>query len=107
MPHITEEIYQLRFAKEENYKSIHISKWPVDNKKYVDKEVEKIGDTVIKIIQDVRKFKTSNKKSLKQEITIKLNKNDYKIVRNVIDDLKSVTNAKEITIGNNFEVSLI
>ena len=107
MPHITEEIYQLRFAKEENYKSIHISKWPVDNKKYVDKEVEKIGDMVIKIIQDVRKFKTSNKKSLKQEITIKLNKNDYKIVRNVIDDLKSVTNAKEITIGNNFEVSLI
>ena len=62
---------------------------------------------VIKIIQDVRKFKTANKKSLKQEITIKLNKNDYKIVRNVIDDLKSVTNAKEITIGNNFEVSLI
>ena len=107
MPHITEEIYQLRFAKEENYKSIHISKWPVDNKKYVDKEVEKIGDTVIKIIQDVRKFKTSNKKSLKQEITIKLNKNDYKVLRNVIDDLKSVTNAKEITIGNNFEVSLI
>src|SRR3989344_5102520 len=107
MPHITEEIYQLRFAKEENYKSIHISKWPVDNKKYVDKEVEKIGDMVIKIIQDVRKFKTSNKKSLKQEITIKLNKNDYKVLRNVIDDLKSVTNAKEITIGNNFEVSLI
>src|SRR3989344_2460139 len=105
MPHITEEVYNIRYAKDEKCKSIHISKWPEYDKKLDDKEIEKIGKLIIKIIQEVRKFKTMNKKSLKEEVLITLNKKDYKTVEVAIDDLKAVTNAKEIIIANKFNVS--
>lgn len=107
MPHITEEIYNIRYAKDEKCKSIHISKWPEYDKRLVNKEIEEMGELFIKIVQEVRKFKTMNKKSLKEEVIIKLNKKDYNIIGNTLDDLKAVTNAREIIIGDKFKVSLL
>ena len=68
MPHITEEIYQLHFKKQEKEKSIHISEWPKSNPKLINKELEKEGDELIEIISKVRQFKTSHQKPLKEEI---------------------------------------
>ncbi|HLC73395.1 MAG TPA: valine--tRNA ligase [Candidatus Nanoarchaeia archaeon] len=105
MPHITEEIYSIHYEKDEKYKSVHISKWPDFDKTLKDNHIEKIGELFMKIVQEVRKFKTINKKSLKEEIRITLPKKDYGNLGEVIMDLKAVTNAKEIKIGKNFGLS--
>jgi len=105
MPFITEEIYQARYSGAEKVKSIHISRWPEFDKSLKNTKTEKIGDRVISIIQEARKFKTLNKKSLKEEIFIKLEKQDYDLLKDVMGDLKSVTNAKNISVADKFELS--
>ena len=104
MPYITEEIYQYYFNKKEKLKSIHISKWPEEVLN--DKVAEKVGDKAIEIIDRVRKFKAENKKSLKEEIILTLNKNDEKDINPLIDDLKAVTNAKEIRFSKEEKIEL-
>lgn len=104
MPYITEEIYQYYFNKKEKLKSIHISKWPEEVLN--DKVAEKVGDKAIEIIDRVRKFKAENKKSLKEEIILTLNKNDEKDIKPLIDDLKAVTNAKEIRFSKEEKIEL-
>ncbi|MBD3163978.1 valine--tRNA ligase [Candidatus Woesearchaeota archaeon] len=67
MPHITEDIYQLYFAKKENRKSIHISDWPQLD--FVDDSAEKIGDFAIAVIEHSRRAKSEKKVSLKASIS--------------------------------------
>ena len=102
MPHITEEIYNDYFIKKEKDKSIHISKWPEQDKKLQDKKLEKLGDKFISVIKEIRQFKSKNNKSLKEPVTIVLNNKDLKLF---IEDLKAVSNANKIDFGNKFEVS--
>ena len=99
MPHITEEIYQSFFKKYEKVKSIHISEWPKINKKLIDKRAEKIGDATIEIVTKVRQFKSKAGKSLKTEILLTLDKKRKKTLKDVLADLKAVTNAREIKSG--------
>ena len=103
MPHITEELYQAYFKKYEKEKSIHITKWPKYDKKLIDKKSERDGDEVINIIAKARQFKTSNQKSLKEEIILTLPA-DLKDSE-FLQDLKAVTNAKEIKFGNSLSFS--
>jgi len=105
-PHITEEIYQSYFREREKSKSIHISDWPKYSKGLEDKEAEKIGEKVIEIIEKVRKFKAEHKKSLKTEVVLTLDKKYKKDFIKIIDDLKAVTNAKEIKFEGKFKVEI-
>ena len=105
-PFITEEIYQMDFIKREKVKSIHLCSWPQYDKNIIDNKSEKVGDLFIDIITDVRQFKTKNKKSLKEEIILTLDKNDKKLLEPVLDDLKATVNAKEIKFGK-FEVNFV
>ena len=98
MPHITEEIYQEMPGKKE--KSIHISKFPEVNKKLYDKKAEKIGNVFVEILSKVRKERASKQKSLKAEIILTLEKNKLKVLEPVLEDLKAVTQAREIKEGN-------
>ena len=102
MPHITEEIYQDYFIKKEKDKSIHLSKWPESDKKLHDKKIEKLGEEFIKVIAEIRQFKSKNNKSLKEPVNIVLNNKDLKLF---VDDLKAVSNADKIDFGSKFEVS--
>ena len=99
MPFITEEIYLGYYLGKEKTKSIHISDWPKVDKKMIDNKIEKIGDRAVKIISNVRKFKSENNKSLKAEIILTLDKKDQKDFKNLLNDLKAVTNAREIKFG--------
>src|SRR3989344_4859833 len=99
MPFITEEIYMGYYLGKEKTKSIHISDWPKVDKKMIDNKIEKIGDRAVKIISNVRKFKSENNKSLKAEIILTLDKKDQKDFKNLLNDLKAVTNAREIKFG--------
>ncbi len=102
MPHITEEIYHVYFAKKEGKKSIHISQWPKCNEKMIDDEAEKAGDAAIDIISAVRKFKSENQISLKielQRLTIECTPELKGKIELMLDDIKATTRAKEIKFG--------
>ena len=55
------------------------------------------------IIQEVRKFKTENKMSLKDPIKLYLDSSDKKQIDLILDDLKAVCNAKEIIYADNLQ----
>ena len=105
MPHITEEIYQIYFAKKENKKSIHISNWPEYKKDLINKKAEKIGDELINLISEVRQFKSKNNRSLKEPVDIILPKSKHQELKHVLADFKAVTSAKNINFGGKFEIS--
>jgi len=105
MPFITEEIYHSYFVNVEKLKSVHVSEWPKYNKKEIDDKAERIGDLMVSIISEVRQFKTKNQKSLKEPVILTLDKRNKKEFGLVLDDLKAVTNAKEIKFGDKLEIS--
>jgi len=104
MPHITEEIYHLRFAEDERCKSIHISRWP--ELSMDDKSALEIGDLFIETLAAVRQFKASNKKSLKALISLTLEQEKVSKLKDSLGDFKAVVNAKEIKEGK-FSISLL
>ena len=100
IPYITEEIYHNHFKKYEKEKSIHLTKWPEKIKVAKAKNDEKIWNKMLEIISLVRQKKSEAKKSMKTEIILTLPKADAELLKSVIDDLRAVTNAKEIKEGS-------
>lgn len=110
IPHVTEEIYQGYFVNYEGNISIHsslIEQIPV-SKEFTEEEYQ-IGKTAIKIISELRRYKSENNLSLKAEIASaevilqnELNLGDS------LEDIKATCSCKEIVItsGENFEVKV-
>lgn len=99
-PHITEELYQSYFKNHEKEKSIHISLWPKAEK--INKEAEESGDIAIDIIAAIRKFKSSNSKSLKapvKTLTIECSRDIEKKLAAVMDDIKGTTATDKVEFG--------
>ncbi|MBU0460309.1 MAG: valine--tRNA ligase [Nanoarchaeota archaeon] len=100
MPHITEEIYHLYFDQKENAKSIHLSSWPKYNQQLINADAELAGDLGIDIISAVRKYKSEQQLSLKEEfselILISEEADFEKMIKSVEADLKAVLKIKEI-----------
>ncbi|PJE81735.1 valine--tRNA ligase [Candidatus Pacearchaeota archaeon CG10_big_fil_rev_8_21_14_0_10_32_42] len=103
-PFVTEEIYQENFKKFEKDKSIHISRWPKHNS--VLKKTDEL-DTFFEILSKIRQEKTNSKKAMNSEIILTLEKNYFKIFKGMLDDLKNVTNSKEIKEGKEFRVEFL
>jgi valyl-tRNA synthetase len=105
MPHITEELYQARFAKDDANKSLHVSDWPKFDKKLIDEKVEAIGDLVVDIIAAVRKHKSENSLSMKEKLDrlVIQTKKSYEEVGSGLEvafnDLKETLSIKEIVFG--------
>lgn len=106
LPFITEEIYQLYMKKIEKKKSINFCSWPKKIKLKKDKKIIFNGEKFIEILHKVRSVKADAKKSLKAEIILSLESKDFEILKDYIDDLKAVTNAKEI-IKDKFNVKFL
>lgn len=64
IPHTTEEIYQTLYAEDKKHRSIHVSPWPVADKKMMDEEAEKHGDLTIAVIEEIRRDKAERRKPL-------------------------------------------
>jgi valyl-tRNA synthetase len=64
IPHITEEVYQSLYAEEKGHRSIHVSPWPVPDKKAIDEEAEKCGDLIMAVIEEIRRDKAERRKPL-------------------------------------------
>ncbi len=102
---ITEEIYQKYFRKFEKKKSIHLTEFPKIELKE-SKEVNNAGDSFIKILSQVRQKKSKAQKSMKAEIILTITNGERKKLKSFLDDLKHVTNAKEIKTGK-FDVEFV
>jgi len=100
MPFITEEIYQNYFREREKDKSIHLSKWPEYKKE------EKLDNLLLfyNILGKVRQAKSEAKRSMKAEIILTIEEKDK--LKEMLDDLKAVVNAKEIKQGK-FKVEFL
>ena len=105
MPFITEEIYQTYFKKTEKQDSIHISEWPesenLENEKY-----DTTLDAFIDVLSKVRQAKTKKQKSMKSEIILTMPEKQYEKIKDLLQDIQDVTNAKEIKKGN-FKVEFV
>ena len=106
-PHICEEIYQLFFRGKVDgcdAVSVHNASWPVGNQLEIDASCEKVGDMGIEIINAVRKYKSTNKLSLKEELSEVVlscsEENFEKDISRLIDDLKAVTHVKEFVFSS-------
>ncbi len=109
LPFITEEIYSLYFKEIEKNESIHLSAWPEYNNKLIDENAEKAGDLAVQINSEVRKHKSTNKLSLKEElkhITIQCNEEQKKLIQLVSEDIKATGTIKEIRFekGENLNI---
>ncbi|MEK6860298.1 MAG: valine--tRNA ligase [Nanoarchaeota archaeon] len=99
MPFITEEIYQTYFKKIEKDKSIHISSWPVVASSLSKDKEDSIFQLFIDVLTKVRQEKSNNKKSMKAEIILSLDKETMGKLKDILEDLKDVCCAKEIKEG--------
>ena len=63
-------------------------------------------DQLVAIIRNVRQEKTKAQKSMNSEIILTITKSDKSKIKEIIDDLKHVTNAKEIKEGE-FKVEFV
>lgn len=108
MPHITEEIYQLYFVGKEKNKSIHLSSWPRFKADIIDEKVELIGDLGLDIINTVRKFKSEQRMSLKEEfnelVLVSEEESFPEMIGTIEDDLKAVLKVKEIKFSGKSEL---
>jgi valyl-tRNA synthetase len=114
MPFITEELYQKYYRKNEKDKSIHISKWPEYNKKQelAEGNWRELGwanrfFVFTDLISKVRSKKTEDKKPLNFPVVLTLDKKTYNSLKEFHQDLKNVTNAKEIKEGKEFKVEFV
>jgi valyl-tRNA synthetase len=105
-PFVTEEIYQKYFKDKERIKSIHISEWPLEIQITKKKNDEQIYNLLIEIIRKVRQEKSMTKKSMNSTIILTLGEKEKEILNEVLNDLKAVTSASEIRVGE-FKVEFI
>ena len=105
-PFITEQIYLQHFKKIEKGKSIHISQWPkIENQQQKKLDSLHKFDFFVEVLQQVRKWKSDNKKPMNSPIFLTLSNNEFKILsKDFSKDLSNVTNAKEIKEGKQFRV---
>ena len=115
IPHITEELYHAYYAKKsrEGGKSIHISAWPEYDNKLKDKATEQTGELAVNIISEVRKYKTANKMSLKEELNkvivefpLNLKKIKDSELKGLKEDLINTIRAKELEIRQGKELKI-
>ena len=110
LPHVTEEIYQDFFVKFENAHSIHLTTLAQIDSINIDSDIISLGDDVVEIVSAIRRYKSENSLSLKEEIqSINLSlypdqirefESDIKAVGSVLNITYNNSTQKDITINN-------
>lgn len=103
LPHITEEIYQAHYAYNDGAESIHLAIWPKENPALIKVSAEQLGDTLLAIATEVRRFKTANQMKMGaplKRLLIGVEKEALlEDLQNSWMDIRSVTRAEDIVIG--------
>ncbi len=100
IPHISEEIYNQFFAADfAKTGSIHArGTWPDINQGFFASEFHDLGQAALKLIFEVRKFKSDNNLSMKTPIKKMVINFDADFTM-IIEDLKNVCNCHEMIIN--------
>jgi valyl-tRNA synthetase len=114
LPFVTEKIYQSLFINNNGgifhppKESIHRSRWPQPKNEWIDKRAAAVGEMLLDIAVQVRRYKSENNLSLGTDInrlTISIgDKHAVDSLINAIPDLKSITRAHQIDIVNEADV---
>ena len=96
----------LKKRKFEKEKSIHLTDWPKVDFKKIDTNLIKKFISLTLILRMIRQVKSIAKKSMNAEIILTLKKEMLNDLKLFLEDLKAVTNAKEIKEGK-FKVEFI
>lgn len=99
IPHVTEEIYQQFFKKYEKKESVHLTNWKEENIGYKDSKLESLGNDLLYVLSQIRKYKTENRLSysaLIEEVTIKGSKELIDFLRTAEKDILALANSKTI-----------
>ncbi|MFN5352055.1 MAG: valine--tRNA ligase [Alphaproteobacteria bacterium] len=106
VPHITEELYSSLYSKA----SIHSrGSMPSAKDFAINENAENLGQSIINILNEVRKAKADAKVSLKYEVKeLKISGVNKELLEGSIEDLKAVTNSLNIEIvgGEEFLVKV-
>ncbi len=97
MVHITDELFNLVFRQHEKHVSIHIAPWPEPGEP--DRDALSYGETALSIIEEARRFKSSNNLSMATAlgiITVTASAEDLKALEPFEADLLAVTRAERI-----------
>ncbi|MFV9839213.1 MAG: valine--tRNA ligase [Aaplasma endosymbiont of Hyalomma asiaticum] len=95
-PYVTEEVYRSLYTSG----SVHISSWPQARDIPYSTDAETIGDTLISIIEEVRKKKTQSQVSLKYpiaELTITGLRSEFP--EDMLTDLRHMCNVEKLSLS--------
>ncbi len=89
IPYVTEEIYHILNNEKENH-SIHLTSWPKVERQYLNKEIIKEGELLIKIMHQIRSYRLKKFNSHKQPIKqlAILTKTNH--LENFIDEIQKI-----------------
>ncbi len=110
IPHVTEEIYQDYFAQHEDAISIHRSLIrPIREGAEIHPGDFEVGETAVKIISELRKYKSERNLSLKEalgNVTVQLEKDLD--MSGAVSDIRATCSCGAITfkVGETFEVTV-
>jgi len=105
VPFVTEYLYQEFFRKQEEEKSIHISTWP-EVESNLNSDSKDSWKSLLDTLSKIRQEKSNAQKSMNSEIILTLDKKVYSALNGLLEDLKNVTNAREVREGK-FEVEFV
>lgn len=104
IPHITEEIYTELFHE----KSVHLTEFPKPNKKLVNKDAEQACETLVRITDCIRKYKSDNNMSLGIDLEkVIIEAPDVRIVKLMEDDIKGTNRVRNLEIREGKEIKII
>ena len=95
MPHVTEEIYQNYFVDFGTEKSLHETLLDINPLNALDEKIITSGDLLVDVVSAVRRFKTENGFSQKEELK-KLVLTGFDAVKVFEGDIKAVGTIEEI-----------
>jgi valyl-tRNA synthetase len=102
LPHITEEIYLREFAGEDGAPSVHVSAWPDPAQFPCDELVEQSGDTMLAVVEYVRRWKAERNMSVGaavREVRVTCPTDQAPVLCAMEQDLRSITRAERVTVS--------
>ncbi len=103
LPHMTEEIYDVNFKKDERDPSIHISSWP--KPVLTDEDAERKGELAREIISKIRGWKSENGIPLSKEIDfVEIVCEPEKIIE-CKEDIAGAVRANELVVAEKEELN--
>lgn len=103
IPYVTEEIFQLIFKRDASELSIHRIKWPEMREDLIDSEIELVGEALVKIATEIRRYKSNKQLPMSTPLDL------IRITApsgTVLNELQAcLPDIKGVTRGNNIELA--